>query len=42
MNLHTIAAMMRAELGRLGYYRTVEACVSEIMCQCGSRPGRPR
>jgi len=33
MNLLTIAALLQAELGRRGYYRNVQACVTEIVTQ---------
>ena len=33
MNLLTIATLMQAELGRRGYYRNVQACVTEIISQ---------
>ena len=39
MNLRTIAALMQAELGRRGYYRSVQACVTEIVMN--SREGLP-
>ena len=38
MNLLTIAALLQAELGRKGYYRNVQACVTEIVTQ--RREGR--
>jgi hypothetical protein len=33
MNLFTIAALLQAELDRKGYYRNVQACVTEIVTQ---------
>jgi len=38
MNLFTIAALLEAELGRRGYYRNLQACVTEIVTQ--RREGR--
>jgi hypothetical protein len=39
MNLFTIAALLQGDLGRRGYYRNVQACVTEIVTQrrVGSR-----
>jgi hypothetical protein len=42
MNLHTAAEMMRAELGRMGYYRNQQACVAEIWTQRAAMLGCPR
>ena|GEM_PF-1674892 len=39
MNLRTIAALMQAELSRRGYFRSVQACVVEIVTR--SREGLP-
>ena len=33
MNLLTIATLLQADLGRRGYYRNVQACVTEIVTQ---------
>ena len=38
MNLFTIAELLQAELGRRGYYRNLQACVTEIVTQ--RREGR--
>jgi hypothetical protein len=42
MNLETMATMMRAELGRMGYYRNVQACVTAIVTRRGIMFVRPR
>lgn len=41
MNLFTVAGMLRDELERLGYYRTVTGCVAEIVTQHSRSLGRP-
>jgi len=33
MNLKTISTLMRAELDRLGYYRTLHACVTQLITE---------
>ena len=42
MNLQTMAGLMQAELGRMGYYRNVQACVTAIVTrrrELGLGPG---